>query len=115
MQAMVTAGYTWSEFMNKPYIGLSLIGSRNLKNIGFFLLDAQFGAHISNSLDQGVLNMSLTYLTNIYKKERYRFRYLGKLIYTTGINRFTNDMLYLGESYGFVGIKNKAWSAKVIC
>ncbi|MBT3174057.1 MAG: hypothetical protein HN336_04375 [Lentimicrobiaceae bacterium] len=109
LQAIVTAGYTWSEFMNKPYIGLSLIGSRNFKNIGFFLLDAQFGAHISNSLDQGVLNMNLAYLTNIYKKERYRFRYLGKLSYTTGINRFTNDMLYLGEDYGFVGIKDKAF------
>jgi hypothetical protein len=108
-QAIVTGGYSWTEFMNKPYFGFGFALTQNIKDVGYIIGDFEIGAHFANGLEQGAIDTDLAFLSSIFVKNRYRFRFLINLNYTKGINRFTNDLLYLGESYGFIGMKDKAW------
>lgn len=111
-QATITGGYTWSEFMQKPYLGVGLIGMQHYDNIGYISANFQIGSHFSDKLLQGAINLGLTFLTSNYKINRYRYRFMAVSNYTTGINRYTDDLLYLGEYYGFVGINNKSFYGK---
>lgn len=109
IQVTVTGGYSWAEFMNKPYLGFGLITTKHFENIGYIFAGFEIGSHFSKKLEQGAINISLSYLTNVRKKGRYRYRLLTNFNYTDGFNRFTNDLIYLGENYGFVGMHEKAW------
>lgn len=112
IQITVTGGYSWAEFMNKPYLGFGLITTKHFENFGYILAGFEIGSHFSDKLEQGAINTNLSYLTSMHKKGRYRYRLLTNLNYTTGFNRFTNDLIYLGEKYGFVGMNEKAWSGQ---
>ncbi len=108
-QIALMAGYSWMEFLKKPYIGFRFASTTHYNNFGYLVNNFQFGSHISNSrLIQGVLNLQSSYYSELYKKGKYRYRFLTSIDYTTGINRITNDLIYIGEDYGFIGINDKA-------
>ena len=108
-QFSITGGFSWTEFMNKPYIGFGVVATKHIDNIGYVFIDFGVGSHFLDGLEQGSIDVNLSFLSRIYKKNRYRYRILSKISYTTGINRMTNDLLYLGEDYGFMGMNKKAW------
>lgn len=108
-QAIITGGYTWSQFMNKPYIGLKLSILNHFKDVGYINAKLDIGSHFSTKFNQGALNTKISFLTNTFKHNRYRYRIMSFVNYTTGINRFTNDMIYLGEDYGFIGMNDKVF------
>lgn len=111
-QFSVTGGYSWAEFMNKPYAGIGIAGNKHFNKLGYIFAEFEIGAHFYDKVEQGAINLNLSYLSNVFKKNRYRYRLLTTVSYTDGLNRFTNDMLYLGEDYGFFGIDDKAWYGK---
>lgn len=111
-QFIFTSGYSWAEFMNKPYLGIGAAATIHFNNIGYLFADFDLGAHFSDTVEQGAIDVDLSFLSDIYKTGRYRNRLLTKLNYTDGINRFTNDMLYLGKDYDFVGMDEMAWYGK---
>ena len=111
-QLCITGGYSWAEFMQKPYVGFSVATTKHFNKLGYLIAELEVGTHFSNKIEQGAIVTNLSFLTNLYKKGRYRFRILTSLNYTDGINRFTNDLLYLGEDYGFIGINKKTWYGK---
>ena len=108
-QATITGGYTWSEFMASPYLGVGFKLVHHVKDIGYFHGDLQIGSHFSDTLQQGAMDLRLSFMSQVFKKKRYRYRFLISLNHTSGINRITNDLLYLGEDYGFVGMKDQAY------
>ncbi len=108
-QATITGGYSWAEFMNKPYVGVGLVATKHFEDIGYIFAGIDIGSHFSDKLEQGAVNISISYLTSLLKKGRYRYRLLTNINYTDGFNRFTNDLVYLGERYGFIGMNDKAW------
>jgi len=108
-QFSLTGGYTWSELGNYPYFGIRLYGLKHIPSIGYLFADFDFGSHISDKLVQGAFAINMSYLTSLHKKGRYRYRLLSSVNYTTGINRLTNDLIYLGDSYGFIGLPNDTW------
>jgi len=108
-QATITGGYTWSEFMTNPYLGLGYKAIRHAKDVGYFIGDFQIGSHFSDSLFQGAIKMNLSFMSQVFKRKNYRYRFFISLKYTSGIDRITDDLLYLGEDYGFVGMKNQAY------
>ncbi len=112
IQVTVTGGYSWAEFMNKPYLGFGLITTKHFENFGYIIARFKIGSHFSKKLEQGAMKINLAYLTSVHKKGRYRYRLLTDFNYATGINRFTNDLIYLGEYYGFIGMNEKAWSGQ---
>lgn len=109
IQVTITGGYSWAEFMNKPYLGFGLVTTKHFENVGYLFGGFEIGSHFSDKLEQGAINISTSYLTSVHKKGRYRYRILANLNYTTGFNRFTNDLIYLGEDYGFVGLNDRTW------
>ncbi len=111
-QAVVTGGYTWSEVLNSPYMGLGFRGTKHLEKVGYWFLNFQAGSHIDNGLVQGALDIKLKYLSNLQVKNRYRIRYFVFMNYTSEINRFTNDELYLGSEFNLVGIDDKTYYGK---
>ena len=111
-QFSITGGYSWAEFMNKPYIGFGVVATKHIDKIGYIFIDLGVGSHFLDKLEQGSIDINLSYLSGIHKKNRYRYRIFTKVSYTTGINRMTNDLLYLGENYGFMGMNEKAWSGQ---
>ncbi len=108
-QFSVTTGYSWAEFMNKPYLGFGVIMTKHFGKIGYLFMDLGIGSHFLDKLEQGAVDINLSFLSIAYKKNRYRYRLFTKVSYTTGINRMTNDLIYLGEDYGFMGMNAKAW------
>lgn len=112
IQISATGGYSWTEFMNKPYAGIGVAATTHINKMGYVFADFEFGTHFSDKLEQGAINVNLALLTGLYKKGRYRYRLLTTMNYTDGINRYTNDLLYLGEDYGFIGMNKKAWYGK---
>ena len=111
-QFTITGGYSWAEFMNKPYVGIGIATTKHIDKFGYVFANLEVGTHFTDKVEQGAIDASLTYLSSLHQKGRYRFRVLTTLNYTDGINRFTNDLLYLGEDYGFVGVNEKAWYGK---
>ena len=108
-QATITGGYTWSEFMKSPYFGFGLAVTEYFNNVGYFFGNIEIGSHYSTKLEQGALKLNLSFLSSIFNKDRYKYRFLANLNFTNGINRYTNDLLYLGEDYGFIGMRDNAW------
>jgi len=111
-QFCITGGYSWAEFMNKPYLGIGLATTKHISNLGYIFAEFEIGTHFTKKIEQGAININLSYLSSLYKKGRYRYRLLTTVNYTDGINRFTNDLIYLGDDYGFIGINEKTWYGK---
>jgi len=108
-QFSITGGYSWFEFFNLPYIGFGMLATKHVDSFGYVFVDLDVGSHFSDKLEQGAIALNLSYLSNIHKKNRYRYRLYATVNYTTGINRVTNDLIYLGEEYGFIGMPDKSW------
>lgn len=111
-QVSITGGYSWAEFMNKPYVGFGIATTKHINDIGYIFANFEIGTHFSDKMKQGAIDIDVAFLSSLYKKDRYRYRLLTTMNYTDGINRFTNDLLYLGEDYGFIDMNKKAWHGK---
>jgi len=88
-QFCITGGYSWAEFMNKPYLGIGLATTKHISNLGYIFAEFEIGTHFTKKIEQGAININLSYLSSLYKKGRYRYRLLTTVNYTDGINRFT--------------------------
>lgn len=108
-QASITAGYSWTEFMQKPYIGFGASSTWHFNNIGFVFAKIDVGTHFTGDMEQGAASMSLVHLTDLMKKGRHKLRIKTDMTLTSGINRFSNDLLYLGEQYGFIGLSKETY------
>jgi hypothetical protein len=108
-QVSITGGYSWYEYSSNPYLGAGVTATKHVTDFGYIFADFEIGSHFSDNLEQGAINANLSFLSSLHKKGRYRYRLFTKLDYTTGINRVTNDLIYLGEDYGFIGMNEKAW------
>lgn len=107
IQATLTGGYTWGEFIELPYLGVGFTAIQHFKNFGYLIGNFQIGSHISKKLVQGAINLKASHLSSLVNGRRYKYRFLTSVNYTTGINRISNDLIYLGEDYGFVGTKDE--------
>ena len=108
-QIALIAGYSWMEFMDAPYFGFHLESTTHFADFGYLMTNFQIGSHLSNErLKQGVINLSASYISGIIIKKKYKYRFVADMNYTNGINRITNDLIYIGEDYGFVGINDRA-------
>ncbi len=108
-QISITGGYSLYEYSNNPYLGVRMAATKHVTDLGYVFADFEIGSHFSDKLEQGALHGNLSFLSSLRKKGRYRYRLYSKIDYTTGINRVTNDLIYLGEDYGFIGMNKKAW------
>ena len=108
-QASITTGYSWTDFMKKPYMGLGFYVTTHINKFGFIFGKLDAGSHLIDRLQQGAVSINVLYLTDLLETKRNKFRLKSEISFTTGINRFTNDLLYLGEAYGFLGLKKESF------
>jgi len=108
-QASLTGGYSWTEFMQKPYAGVGFAITSHINHVGFIFGNLDVGSHFTNGWEQGVFACDIIHLSDLLVKKRNKFRLMTKFSITSSINRFSDDLLYLGEEYGFVGLSNVAF------
>jgi len=108
-QLSLTTGYSFSEFRNRPYLGMGGAFNVHFERAGFLWANFDIGSYIDNGMEQGAVFVNMSFLSDIFKIGMLRNRLLVKLNYTDAINRYTNDMLYLGDDYGFLEIDETAW------
>lgn len=108
-QASITGGYTWSEFMQKPYAGAGVSITSHINNLGFIFGRLEIGSHFTNGWEQGAADFSIAYLTDLLSHNKNKYRIETEIRITSSINRFSNDLLYLGEGYGFVGLNSETF------
>jgi hypothetical protein len=111
-QLSFTTGYSFYEFRNIPYVGLGGAFNIHLEKAGFLMGDFDIGSYINHGLEQGAIFINTSFLSDIFRTGGLRNRLLAKLNYTDAINRYTNDMLYLGGDYGFLEIDETAWHGR---
>ncbi|MDP2723439.1 MAG: hypothetical protein Q8O72_11840 [Bacteroidales bacterium] len=105
----ITAGYSWTEFMNKPYLGLGFALTTHINDFGFLLGRLDVGSHFVGNLQQGALKANLLFLSDLHETANNKYRFKSEFGFTTGINRFTNDLLYLGDQYGIIGLSKETF------
>ncbi len=108
-QASITGGYSWTEFMEKPYAGLGLGVTTHINHLGFIFGKIEVGSHFTDGWEQGAFKFEAIHLTDLIVKKRNKFRVVTEFTITSSINRFSNDLLYLGEEYGFVGLSSQSF------
>jgi hypothetical protein len=108
-QASITGGYSWTEFMQKPYAGAGLSITTHIDHIGFVFGNIEVGSHFTNGWEQGAFKFDMVHLSDLFVKKKNRFRLMTELSITSSINRFSDDLLYLGEEYGFVGLSSETF------
>ena len=108
-QISLTGGYSWNEFMKKPYIGANFSFTSHQTNLGFIFARLDIGTHFTKVAEEGAFSINLSHLTDLFVKNNKKYRVLTQLDYTSGINRFSNDLLYVGDDYGFIGLNSKTF------
>lgn len=107
-QICFMGGYSWMEFIKNPYLGFRFAATSHIDNFGYLVNNLQIGSQINKNMVQGVVSLNLSYISSIINRQDYKYRFTISGNYTTGINRITNDLIYIGEDYGFVGLSNNA-------
>jgi len=108
-QVSLTGGYSWTEFMQKPYIGAGFSFTSHQTHLGFIFARLDVGTHFTEAFEQGAFNLNLIHLTDLIVRNKSKYRVLTQLNLTTGINRFSNDLLYINDNYGFFGLDKETF------
>jgi len=56
-QFCITGGYSWAEFMNKPYLGIGLATTKHISNLGYIFAEFEIGTHFTKKLNKEQLTL----------------------------------------------------------
>jgi hypothetical protein len=107
----ITGGYTFGEFFSMPYFGLEVQTALKINRLGYLNSSIEFGAHLTSKhqFRQGALNFTFNHASPLIHLNSYKIRFLSTASHTHGINRYTEDSLYLNNSFGVVGFNSTAY------
>lgn len=100
-KAEIVSGYTWGEFENSTYLGLSW-RSGHFTKIGYFSGGLTLGSHInshSGAWNRSAVDFDLRWFSNLYRVHKCHVRQFTALNYTHGWNRYQGN----DESIDFSG------------
>jgi hypothetical protein len=102
-------GYDNNEFGNRWYSHVFLSSGNLFKNKPFYFYSSiGFGSFWnSTGLEQGMADLKLNYISDLFKVWNVQSRQFIKLNYILGINRFDIENLYLGNRNGIRGFGSK--------
>ncbi|MFO7575233.1 MAG: hypothetical protein R6W67_08765, partial [Bacteroidales bacterium] len=105
--AVITAGYELNEFKNRNYIGASFSWGNPPGRLGYLNLSAGASAFLIDKVtEQGMVNLSMNYFTDLLMSGRWRFRGFAKVSLTKGFDRYTDEYLTLGRNDIVTGFRN---------
>jgi len=100
-------GITFNEFETMPYLGLDLRLARSFGRAGYFIGHTAFGTHITDGqAKQGTLSFYTGYISPVISFFGMPSRVLVSAGYQQGIDRFTNDSIYLRNSEETPGLRS---------
>jgi len=96
-----TVGYSNGEFENRQYGSIGMTGGMLLDHLGYLSGLVQFGAYYDGyRLENGVLNASLYYFTQLIPLDEFRFRQFVYADYTIGFNRIDETLIEMKDNSG---------------
>lgn len=100
-------GYTFNEFETMPYSGIDLRLAKSFGRTGYFIGQAAFGTHIKmEQVKQGALDLRIGYISPAFSVFQVPARLLASAGHLQGINRLTNDSIYLRNSETTPGLRS---------
>ncbi|BDD08996.1 hypothetical protein FUAX_14280 [Fulvitalea axinellae] len=101
-------GHEFADNYSRDYIGLNLLHSGYSSRFGYIQSRFNTGGFLNKSdIEDAVVNVGFSYMSNLFRRERLRIRQFVNLDYTLGINRKSEDFLSLEENHGFPGDNNR--------
>ncbi|HAF29132.1 MAG TPA: hypothetical protein DCG75_08810 [Bacteroidales bacterium] len=100
----LNGGIEIDEFYKRPYLGLRLSKGIYYPKIGYLNIHSEFGGlYYENQLEQGVVSVTGQTISNLHYINRFKLREFLSLNYTRGINRFSDEKVYLtsNDIWGF--------------
>lgn len=100
-------GYTFNEFGNMPYFGIDMRLAKSFGRVGYFISQAAFGTHIiQNQSRQGSAKLFVGYISPVFDMFEIPSRLFISASHEQGINRYTNDSIYLRNSDNVPGLRS---------
>lgn len=92
-------GFEKDEFYKRPYWGIRLAKGIYYSKFGYLNLNTELGGlYYDNQLDQGVLSITGQAISNLHSFNRLKTREFLSVNYTSGINRFSDEKLFLSNN-----------------
>lgn len=100
-----------NEFKLRAYAGLKVSYGNIFTRFGYIYGGAALSTFINQgNMEQGMLNASLRYFTPLIPAGRSKMRTFVNAYYTRGLNRYTDEFLYLRNSSLVRGFRNDSIS-----
>lgn len=104
----LTGGYEKNEFSDRRLVGMDLSMARFIAGIGYVYGQVVVESYFRNSKsEQGIIRPSVTWISDLSKRGRFRIRHFANLEFTRGINRFNNEFLTINRDSGIRGFRSR--------
>ncbi len=107
--AGITGGYELNEFVNRWYLGAEVTAGRYFRRFGYLnagVTAGGFHPRTGEVIKQGVVNVRTDYFSPLFPLGRFYFRQFINIDFTTGINRYSDELLTLNDRYGIRGLRS---------
>lgn len=95
----VNGGFEADEYYRRPYFGFKLMQGSYFPKIGYLNFQGEFGSlYYEDKLEQGVIKLSGQAISNLHYFNKAKFREFLSFSYTRGINRFSDEKIYLNST-----------------
>ncbi len=103
----ITAGRDINEFNERTYVATRVIHGKYFGRFGYARPSLAVGGFLRDGrFEQGMLNLNVTYFSNLYRFKRVNFRQFFDLDYTHGLRRFDDEFITINDQLGVRGLSN---------
>ncbi len=108
-KAQFSTGFEKSQFSKRVLLGGEMAAAE-ITPLGDLYISFRAGGYLANrsKIEQALINIRTTYITNLFALGRYDIRQFVKCDFTRGISRFSGEREYvaLQSNYGVRGLKS---------
>ncbi|MEM7110373.1 MAG: hypothetical protein AAF519_19250 [Bacteroidota bacterium] len=102
-----TFGREYNEFNERNYLGFKVALGKYFGRLGYIRPQIAFGGFDRDGrFEQGMLNLSANYFSNLYRLRRTNFRQFFSFDFTRGIRRFDDEFITINDADGIRGLNN---------
>jgi hypothetical protein len=103
----ITAGKEINEFKKRSYLGFDISVGESSKNLGYFYSSIGVASFLNNGKsEQGMLNLTMKYFSNLLNVRNFTFRNFFSIDYTRGFDRYLDESITYRSENGFSGFRN---------
>jgi len=108
-----TLGKEINEFKDRTYLGAEISIGKSNKSLGYFYTSAGLATFLNRSYsEQGILDLSMKYFSNLLNVGNARIRNFIYIDYTRGFDRYLDEFLVFNKDKGFSGFRNDSVNGK---